>query len=143
MLKAREVMTSHALTLTGDSTAVTAARTMAENNIGALPICGADGTLMGIITDRDLALRVVGENRQPESVVMTDIVAPTEVVTIGADDSVEEAVRTMKLHALRRLPVIDGTSVVGIISQADIALATSDRGTGDLVTAISEASSNN
>jgi CBS domain-containing protein len=66
----------------------------------------------------------------------------TEVVTIGADDSVEEAIRTMKQHAVRRLPVIDGRDLVGMVSQADIARAMPDAKIGDLVDAISSAPSN-
>ena len=66
----------------------------------------------------------------------------TEVVTIGADDSAEEAIRTMKDHAVRRLPVIDGSSLVGMVSQADIARAMPDAKIGDLVDAISSAPPN-
>ncbi len=66
----------------------------------------------------------------------------TEVVTIGADDTVEEAIRTMKDHAVRRLPVIDGTTLVGMVSQADIARAMPDTTIGDLVDAISSAPPN-
>ena len=71
-----------------------------------------------------------------------ELVDRTEAVTIGADDSVEEAIRTMKDHAVRRLPVIDGHSLVGMVSQADIARAMPDAKIGDLVDAISSAPPN-
>jgi CBS domain-containing protein len=88
-------------------------------------------------------LRVINEGRDPRSTTVRDVVEKTEVVTIGADDSVEEAIRTMKDHAVRRLPVIDGRELVGIVSQADIARALPDAKVGDLVGAISEAPANN
>jgi len=72
-----------------------------------------------------------------------DIADQPEVVTIGADDSAEDAIRTMKDHGVRRLPVIDGTQLVGIVSQADVARELPDARVGDLVGAISEAPPNN
>jgi CBS domain-containing protein len=74
---------------------------------------------------------------------LRDLVDGTEVVTIGADDSVEEAIRTMKDYAVRRLPVIDGNALIGMVSQADIARAVPDARIGDLVDAISTAPPNN
>ena len=142
-MKARDVMTSGATYCASDATAKSAAQMMAEENLGAIPVCGPDGRLMGMITDRDLALRVVAENRMPEEVVLQDIVTTGEVVTIGADDSIEEAMRTMKEHAVRRLPVIDGQELVGMVSQADIAMQLPESEAGEVVAAISDAAANN
>jgi CBS domain-containing protein len=125
-----------------DATAADAARQMAEQDIGALPVCNADGRLAGVITDRDITVRIVAEGRDPSSTRVADVLEGNEVVTIGADDSAEEAIRTMKDHAVRRLPVIDGTRLVGMVSQADIARAMPDAKIGDLVDAISSAPSN-
>jgi CBS domain-containing protein len=118
------------------------ARQMADRDIGALPVCNADGRLAGVITDRDLAVHIVAEGRDPASTNISELLDNTEVVTIGADDSAEEAIRTMKDHAVRRLPVIDGTRLVGIVSQADIARVMPDAKIGDLIDAISSAPPN-
>jgi CBS domain-containing protein len=142
MTTAREIMTSDAKFCSEDSTASDVARKMADEGVGALPVCNADGRLSGVITDRDLALKVVAEGRDPGSLRARDLVDGTEVVTIGADDSAEEAIRTMKDHGVRRLPVIDGHDLVGMVSQADIARAMPDAKIGDLVEAISSAPAN-
>ena len=143
MTTARDIMTPDATFCSEDTTAAEAARMMAETDIGAIPICGSDGKLRGVVTDRDLAIRVVAEGLDPESVELSEIIEATEVVTIGADDSVDEAIRTMKDHAVRRLPVIDGTELVGMVSQADIARALPDTKIADLIESISSASPNN
>ena len=141
MTTAREIMTPDASYCTEDATAAEAARKMAEEGVGALPICDTDGHLSGVVTDRDIALKVVAQGLDPNT-SLTDVIDRSEVVTIGADDSVEEAIRTMKDHAVRRLPVIDGRSLVGMVSQADIARALPDAKIGDLVDAISSAPAN-
>jgi CBS domain-containing protein len=142
MTTAREIMTADAAYCPENTTAAEAARKMATDGIGALPVCDADGRLSGVVTDRDLALRVVAEGRDASSVQLGELIDGSEVVTIGADDSAEEAIRTMKDHAVRRLPVVDGTSLVGMVSQADIARAMPDAKIGDLVDAISSAPPN-
>jgi CBS domain-containing protein len=139
---AREIMTPDPSFCSEDTTAAEAARKMASKGIGALPVCDADGHLSGVVTDRDLAVKVVAEGRDSGTVRLGDLIDRTEVVTIGADDSAEEAIRTMKDHAVRRLPVIDGQSLVGMVSQADIARAMPDAKIGDLVDAISSAPPN-
>jgi CBS domain-containing protein len=142
MTTAREIMTPGAEWLEADVTVADAARRMAENDIGALPVCSPEGKLQGVVTDRDLVVQVLSQGRDPQGTTVADIVERTEVVTIGADDPAEEAIRTMKDHAVRRLPVIDGTELVGMVSQADIARAMPDAKVGDLVGAISQAPSN-
>jgi len=142
MTSARDIMTPDATFCPEDTTAADAARRMADEGIGALPVCDADGRLAGVVTDRDLAVKVVAEGRPADMVRLSELLDGTEVVTIGADDSAEEAIRTMKDHAVRRLPVIDGTDLVGMVSQADIARAMPDAKIGDLVDAISSAPPN-
>src|SRR5688500_17060926 len=105
MTTAREIMTTDATYCDASATALEAARKIAEQDIGALPVCSAEGRLTGVVTDRDLTLKVIAAGRDPQSVRLSDVLEGTEVVTIGADDSVEEAIRTMKDHAVRRLPV--------------------------------------
>jgi CBS domain-containing protein len=141
MPTAREIMTADPTVCSSDTTAADAARRMADEGVGAIPVCD-DGRLSGIVTDRDLAVAVVANGRDPNRVRLAELLDGTEVVTIGADDSAEEAIRTMKDHAVRRLPVIDGHSLVGMVSQADIARAMPDAKIGDLVDAISSAPAN-
>jgi CBS domain-containing protein len=107
-----------------------------------MPVCDGD-KLIGMLTDRDLVVNVLCEGKDASATTVGDVVERTEVVTIGADDSAEEAIRTMKDHAVRRLPVIDGDRLVGMVSQADIARALPDKKVGDLVGSISEAPPNN
>jgi CBS domain-containing protein len=112
---------------------------MGELDVGMLPVCNEDRRLDGAITDRDIAIKVVGEGRDPSSTTVDDVCERVEVVTVGADDSIEVALETMKRHAVRRLPVIDGNEVVGMLSQADVSRRVADAKTGDLVQSISEA----
>jgi CBS domain-containing protein len=142
MTTARDLMTADPAFCDKDVTVEQAARLMADQDVGALPVCSTEGRLAGVVTDRDLAVRVVAEGRDPAATTVADLLEGTEVVTIGADDSAEEAIRTMKDHAVRRLPVIDGTRLVGMVSQADIARAMPDAKIGDLVDAISSAPAN-
>jgi CBS domain-containing protein len=142
MTAARDIMTPGVAFCSEDQTAADAARAMFDYDIGALPVCDVSGHLSGVVTDRDLAVKVVAEGRDPMTTQLGELIDGTEVVTIGADDSVEEAIRTMKDHAVRRLPVIDGASLVGMVSQADIARAMPDTAIGDLLGAISEAPPN-
>jgi CBS domain-containing protein len=142
MTTAREIMTPDVALVPESTTAADAARKMADEGVGALPVCDADGRMSGVVTDRDLALQIVAEGRDPQATRLGELVDGSEVVTIGADDSVEEAIRTMKDHAVRRLPVIDGHALVGMVSQADIARVMPDAKIGDLVDAISSAPPN-
>jgi CBS domain-containing protein len=142
MTKVREIMTPDARWLRDDVTVVEAAKRLAADDVGAVPVCDGEGHLRGMATDRDLVVKVIAEGRDPGRVTLGELVDRPEAVTIGADDSVEMAIETMKTHAVRRLPVIDGTDLVGVLSQADIARAMPDATIGDLVDAISSAPSN-
>ena len=142
MTATRDIMTPNATYCTADTTAADAARKMADENVGAIPVCDSEGRLCGVVTDRDLAVKIVAAGHDPDTVRLSELLDAAGVVTIGADDSVEEAIRAMKDHAVRRLPVVDGSALVGMISQADIARAMPDTTIGDLVDAISSAPSN-
>jgi CBS domain-containing protein len=122
-------------------TLVDAARKMKDLDVGSLPICGEDDRLKGVITDRDIVVNCVADGRDPSSVKVSEMGAG-KPVTIGADDSVEEILRTMTDHAVRRLPVIDGDRLVGIVSQADVAKNLPEDKVGDLVSAISAGPAN-
>jgi len=133
---ARDIMTQDAECVQESQSILDAAKELAERDVGAMPICGDDDRLKGMLTDRDIVVKVLAEGKDPSSTKVSEI-AEGKPVTIGADDSIEEALRTMSEHKVRRLPVIDGHELIGIISQADIARNLDDEKTGDLVEAIS------
>ncbi len=142
MTTAREVMTGDASCVGTDDTLADAARRMRDLDVGSLPICGDDNRLKGMITDRDIVVKCVADGRDPNQTKVSEL-AEGKPVTIGADDSVEEALSTMKDHGVRRLPVIDGHELIGILSQADVAKHLPEERLGDLVEAISSAPANN
>ena len=137
MTAARDIMTPDAKCVGENDTIREAASQLKELNIGAMPICGEDNRLKGMLTDRDIAIDVVAAGKDPESVKAGEL-GDGKPVTIGADDSIEEALQTMSQHQVRRLPVIDGHDLIGIVSQADIARNLPDEKTGGLVEAISQ-----
>ena len=138
MTTAREIMTTDVECARITETVTEAARKMRDLDVGALPICGPDDRLAGMITDRDIAIQAVAEGKDPRNTKVSEL-ADGKTVTIGADDSVEEALSTMRKHGVRRLPVIDGQRLVGMVSQADIARNLPTDKTGELVEAISAA----
>ena len=138
MPTARDIMTADATCVGEQETLTAAAEKMAQLDVGSLPICGDDNRLKGMLTDRDIVVKVLAEGKDPGSTKAGELgVGDGKTVTIGADDPIDEALRTMIDHKVRRLPVIDGHELVGIISQADIATHLEDAQTGDLVEAIS------
>ncbi|MDG9706363.1 CBS domain-containing protein [Streptomyces sp. DH37] len=136
MPKAREIMTEGAECVGADDDMLEAARKMTELGVGALPICGTDNRLKGVVTDRDIVVKVLGAGKDPSQVKAGDL-AQGEAVTIGADDDADEILRTMSAHQVRRLPVIDGHDLVGMVALADVARALPDRAVGDVLEAIS------
>jgi CBS domain-containing protein len=138
--KARDVMSPDCTCIGENDSVLDAAKQLAELNVGALPICGEDDRLKGMLTDRDIVVKVVAKGKDPASVKAGELgQGDAKTVTIGADDPIDEALRTMIDHKVRRLPVIDGRQMVGIISQADVATNVDEKRVGDLVEAISAA----
>jgi len=129
-------MTPGAECISEQDTLTEAAVTMRDLDVGALPICGDDKRLKGVVTDRDIVTKIIAEGADPSSVVAGDL-AQGKPVTIGADDSAEETLRTMAEHQVRRLPVIDGHELVGIVSQADVARSLPDEKVGEVLRAVS------
>ena len=138
MTTAREITTGGAECARAGDTLVDVARKLRDLDVGALPVCGDDDRLQGMVTDRDIVVRCVADGGDPGTVTAAAL-ADGKPVTIGADDSVDEALRTMAEHGVRRLPVIDGHDLVGVVSQADIAKNLPDESVADLVQAISSA----
>ena len=138
--KARDVMSPDCTCVGENDTLLDTARRLAELDVGALPICGEDDRLKGMITDRDIVVKALAQGKDPGSTRAGELgQGDSQTVTIGADDPIDEALRTMIDHKVRRLPVIDGHRLVGIISQADIATNVDEERVGDLVEAISAA----
>ena len=141
MTTARELMSEGADCVRSSDTLTTAAQRMRELGVGSMPICGEEDRLAGIITDRDIVVHCVADGGDPSSTEV-DKLAEGKPVTIGADDDVEEALRTMIEYDVRRLPVIDGHRLVGMLSQADIARRMPQRA-GELLAELSAAPRNN
>jgi CBS domain-containing protein len=136
--KARDIMTAECNCIGENDSVLDAAKRLAELDVGAMPICGEDDRLKGMLTDRDIVVKVLAQGKDPGQTRAGELgQGDGEVVTIGADDSIEEALHTMSEHQVRRLPVIDGHRCVGIISQADIARNYDEEKVGELVEAIS------
>jgi CBS domain-containing protein len=136
MLTAREIMTGGAECIGENETLEQAAKKMLDLDVGSLPICGEDNRLKGVVTDRDIVVKCLAKGGDPRSVKAGEL-GEGKPVTIGADDSVEEAIKTMQEHQVRRLPVIDGHDLVGILSQADVARNYPEDRVGELVEFIS------
>src|SRR3954452_3013139 len=137
---AREVMTGGADCIGENDSVLDAAKRLAELDVGAMPICGEDNRLKGMLTDRDIVVKVLAKGKDPASTKAGELgQGDSQTVTIGADDSIDEALRTMIDHKVRRLPVIDGRKLVGIVSQADVATNIDEEKVGELVEAISAA----
>jgi CBS domain-containing protein len=134
---ARELMTEGCECVNEGDTVADAARKLAQLNVGAMPICGDDNKLKGMLTDRDITLKVVAEGKDPAGVTAGDL-AEGVPVTASVDDSADDVLKTMSEHQVRRLPVLDNDkNLVGIISQADVAIRAGDAEAGHMVEAIS------
>ena len=134
----RDAMTADPRSIGKSVSVVEAARLMREQDIGSLPITD-DERLVGMITDRDITMRVVAEAADPNATSVEDVYS-RDLVSVEPDNDLEEALRLMARHQVRRLPVVENGRLVGIVAQADIALSENETKTGELVEAISEPS---
>jgi CBS domain-containing protein len=132
----RDVMTSNPRTIDSSTPVSEAARMMRDEDVGSLPIIEGDRAA-AMVTDRDIALRIVGEGKDASTTVGE--IASRDLVTIDPDQSIEEAARLMARHQLRRLPVVEEDGrLVGIVAQADVAQLGDDSLTGEVVERISQ-----
>ncbi|MGW9081506.1 CBS domain-containing protein, partial [Streptomyces kronopolitis] len=123
MAVARDLMPPSTECVSAEESVLEAARKLTDLDVGALPICGTDNKLKGVLTDRDITVKVLGKGRNPQQTKAGEL-AQGEAVTIGADDSADEIFATMTRHKVRRLPVvIDGHRLVGMVALADVARA--------------------
>jgi CBS domain-containing protein len=133
---ARDIMTPGAECIGAEDSVLDAARKLTDMGVGALPICGTDDKLKGVLTDRDITGKVLGKGRDPQQTKAGEL-AQGEAVTIGADDDADEIFATMARHKVRRLPVIDGHRLVGMVALADVARALPNPQVGDLLEVLS------
>ena len=132
----RDVMTSNPSAIEADKTVVDAAKLMRDEDVGLVPVVEGD-RLVATLTDRDITIRVVAEGKDPESTRVRDV-ASTDLVTIDPDQELDEALRLMAQHQVRRLPVVEEDGrLVGVVAQADVAKEGDDRQTGEVVERIS------
>jgi CBS domain-containing protein len=138
MAQIREVMTKSPRTVRPDDTAVDAVKLMRDEDTGIAPITEDDGRLVGVVTDRDVAIRVVAEEKDPRTTKVTEI-ASQNLVTVDPQQDLDEAMQLMADHQVRRLPVVeDDDKLVGIVAQADVARHADPDRTGRVVEEISE-----
>lgn len=116
----RDLMNPSVVTVEPASSAALAARLISRHNVGALPVCGNDRRLRGMVTDRDIILRCIASEDDPAQTPVRDIMS-RGCATVSPDDDCRRATHLMAEHQVRRLPVVDGGKVVGIISLSDLA----------------------
>jgi CBS domain-containing protein len=133
----KETMTSNPCSIDADKPVSYAAKMMRDEDVGLAPIVEGD-RLIGTLTDRDIATRVVAEGRDPESTTVREV-ASQDVVTIDPQQGLHEALRLMAEHQVRRLPVVEEDGrLVGVVAQADVAQQADPAQTGRMVEEISE-----
>jgi CBS domain-containing protein len=136
--KILEVMTERPRAITREASVREAARLMDEEDIGSLPVVEEGARLVGMVTDRDITVRVVGGGLDPETTRVGEI-ASADVVALSPEHDLDEALGLMAREKVRRLPiVVRENELVGMLAQADIARATKDKTTGEVVEAISQ-----
>jgi CBS domain-containing protein len=136
--KINEVMTGRPRAVTPQTSVREAARLMEEEDVGSLPVVEDGVRLVGIVTDRDVALRVVGGGLDPEGTRVSDV-ATTDVATLTPDHDLDDALQLMARAQVRRVPIVARENeLVGMLAQADIARATKDKSTGEVIEAISQ-----
>lgn len=137
MTSIRELMTSPVQCIDEAQTLAQAARMMADLDVGALPICGADGKLHGMLTDRDIVVKALAVGKDANATTAGEL-AGGKPFYVDADASIDEALQIMADHQVRRLPVISNHKLVGMLSQCDVARNEPRDRTGELVGAISQ-----
>ena len=133
----REAMTSKPCSIDADKPVSYAAKMMRDEDVGLAPIVEGE-RLVGVLTDRDIAVRVVAEGRDPDQVKVAEV-ASRDIVTLDPQQDLDEALRLMAQHQVRRLPVVEEDGrLVGVVAQADVAREGDEAKTGRVVQEISE-----
>jgi len=135
MTTAREIMHIGTTCVQEGETLEVAARRMSELDVGALPICGPDERLHGIITDRDIVLKCLAKGKDPKTMTAGQL-AQGKPITVDADADADQVLHAMEDHKIRRLPVIENHRLVGMISEADLARRLPEEQVGHFVEAV-------
>ena len=136
--KVHEVMTSRPRAVEPQTTVREAAQLMESEDVGSLPVVEQGARLVGVVTDRDIVLRVVAAGLDPDSTAVGSV-ASRELVTLDPEDDLDEALTLMAREQVRRLPIVRENELVGVLSQADVAKAAKEKDVGEVVEAISRA----
>jgi CBS domain-containing protein len=136
--KINEVMTDRPRAVTPQTSVRDTARLMEEEDVGSLPVVEDGSRLVGIVTDRDVAVRVVAGGLDPDATRVGQV-ASAEVITLTPDHDLDEALELMAHAQVRRLPiVVRENELVGMLTQADVARTSKEKSTGEVVQAISQ-----
>jgi CBS domain-containing protein len=132
----RDVMTPNVHAASPTDSLASAAEIMSSQDVGSLPVV-EDGRLIGVLTDRDIVVRAVAEHVTPETLNVGDV-ASRQPVTVQPDEDLDEALRLMAHHRVRRLPVVEDGRLVGMLSQADVAGEAKEKKVGEMLEEISQ-----
>jgi CBS domain-containing protein len=136
--KVREVMTDQPRCVTPETPVSEAARLMRSEDVGSLPILEGE-TVTGVVTDRDIVIRAVAEEKDPRGMPVREV-ASRELITVGQDEDLSEALKLMASYQVRRIPVVDPENrLVGVLAQADVAREVKDKDSGQMLHDISQA----
>jgi CBS domain-containing protein len=131
----KDVMTTNVRSCAPNDKVASAAKLMAQENVGPIPVVDG-GRIVGLITDRDIVVRVVAEGKDPKTTTINEV-ASKDLVTVSPNEDLDDALKMMAERQVRRLPVVEGDRLVGIVAQADIARMGKDKQTGEVVEEIS------
>ena len=134
--RVREAMTASVSSVSPSQSLADAAEVMKREDVGSVPVV-EEGRLAGIVTDRDIVTRAVAEQKNPQAVRVEEI-ASHDLVTVEPEQDLEEALALMARHKIRRLPVLEGGRLVGMLAQADVALKAKEKEVGEMVEQISQ-----
>lgn len=134
--KINDSMTANPCAIEADKPVSHAARMMRDEDVGFAPVVEGD-RLVGTLTDRDIAVKVVAEGRDPDATPVREV-ATTNLITVEPEDDLDEAMRLMARHQVRRLAVVEGSRLVGVVAQADVARDAKAKQTGEVVGEISQ-----
>ena len=120
-MKVKDCMCRCVVSANKDTSVLDLSKLMKENDIGSIPICDEDKNIIGIVTDRDIVLRSVADNKEPEKIKAEEIMSKDYIIKLDINSSITEASNLMSNNQIRRIPVIEENKLVGIISIGDLA----------------------
>jgi CBS domain-containing protein len=137
--KVRDAMTPGVRAVAPSDSVTEAAQAMKEQDVGSLPVVEGE-RLVGIVTDRDIVVRAVAEGVDPRTATVGDVTSG-DLVTVEPEEDLDDALKLMAQHRIRRLPVVEDGRLVGVVAQADVALEANDKDAGEMLAEISQPSS--